>query len=668
MKVFHITAKNLKLLMRSKTSMFVIIFGPLIIMLLVGFAFNNPTASKLNIGYVPKEKTNLTMEFLGALKANPSFSLIEYNDSTYCRTQIEQGNAHICIVFPDDFDIQNNKTNEIIFYVDQSRANFVYAIIDTVSSKIDLTSSQLSYQMTADLLSVISYTQKSNSDQIIKLIALKNSADDISAKLKDVQTKLSSLDLSQVSVNTEDMSSFTGNINNDVEGIKTQGTAVVSLGNQFASDIKSLATTFNNNQSAARSQFLTDLSSGQGSIGNATTQAESDIDLLNQVIDTVTADVTTLNNKLDTAKVATADSNTQITAVQASLSSLKADLDFLKSSIEKTNSQISSIKVTSAESIVNPIKTTVTPITSKGTNLNFVFPYLIILIIAFISLMLSSTIIMIEKTSKAYFRNFTTPTKDFTFIISVFLTSFFVVILQLIFILILAYYFLHSTILSNVGLTLLLVVLSITLFTLIGMLIGYLFNSQEAATMASISVGSVFLFLSNLILPLESMSPVIQEASRYNPYVVASELLKKLTLFGSPWSAVYLEFALIAAYIIGVFILVIVVEKMSKIQYISKRPVIKQLRKDDIIDKYFKLRSGVLIRDEKELLEELKRMSDITFQDYVTAKKNDFESWLILNNKNELAKRVGKSRTRKELIESLEKFESEIPDPLKSKK
>ena len=68
------------------------------------------------------------------------------------------------------------------------------------------------------------------------------------------------------------------------------------------------------------------------------------------------------------------------------------------------------------------------------------------------------------------------------------------------------------------------------------------------------------------------------------------------------------------------------------------------------------------------MLEELKRMSDITFQDYVTAKKNDFESWLILNNKNELAKRVGKSRTRKELIESLEKFESEIPDPLKSKK
>ena len=46
MKVFKVTAKNLKLLMRSKTSMLVVVFGPLLIMLLIGFAFNNNTISK----------------------------------------------------------------------------------------------------------------------------------------------------------------------------------------------------------------------------------------------------------------------------------------------------------------------------------------------------------------------------------------------------------------------------------------------------------------------------------------------------------------------------------------------------------------------------------------------------------------------------------------------
>jgi len=667
MKVFKITAKNLKLLMRSKTSMFVIIFGPLIIMLLVGFAFNNPTASKLTIGYIPRENTNLTQDFLKVLQSNPSFSLIEYQDADLCKGMIEQGKVHICIVFPENFSIENNKTNEIVFFVDQSRANFVYSIIDSVSSKISFTSSQLSYQMTNDLLSVITYTQKSNNDEIIKLIALKNSANDISTKLKDVQAKLGALDLNQVSVNTGDMSNWAENIRTDVNNLQSQGIVAANRGTQLTVDLDALGH-LDANETAATNSFATDIAIDKSNINNATTKATGDIDLLNEVIDTVAVDVAALNDKLDKAKLAANDSGVQISAVQNNLNSMKADLDALKASIEKTNTQIGTLKVTSAESIVSPIKTTITPITTKVNNLNFVFPYLIILIIAFISLMLSSTIIMMEKTSKAYFRNFTTPTKDFTFIISVFFTSFFIVILQLIFILILAYYFLNTTILANVGLTILLVVFAITLFTLIGMIIGYLFNSQEAATMASISVGSVFLFLSNLILPLETMSQVIQNVSRFNPYVMCSELLKKLTLFGSQWNEVSLDFALIAAYIVVAFVLVLLIEKGSKIQYISKKPIVKQIiKKDDIVDKYFKMKSGVLIRDEKELLSELKKMSDVSYQDYVTTKKNDFESWLLLNKSNDLAKIVGKARTRKEMIELIEKYISQAPDPLKKK-
>jgi len=176
------------------------------------------------------------------------------------------------------------------------------------------------------------------------------------------------------------------------------------------------------------------------------------------------------------------------------------------------------------------------------------------------------------------------------------------------------------------------------------------------------------LFLSNLILPLETMSQVIQNVSRFNPYVMCSELLKKLTLFGSQWNEVSLDFALIAAYIVVAFVLVLLIEKGSKIQYISKKPIVKQIiKKDDIVDKYFKMKSGVLIRDEKELLSELKKMSDVSYQDYVTTKKNDFESWLLLNKSNDLAKIVGKARTRKEMIELIEKYISQAPDPLKKK-
>ena len=663
MKVFRITAKNLKLLMRSKTSMFVVIFGPLIIMLLVGFAFNNPTASKLNIGYVEKDKTNLTTSFIDVLKSNPNFSLVEFGNSTVCKDSIEQGNVHICIIFPEQFSIENNKTNEIVFFVDQSRANFVYSIIDTVSSKISFSSSMLSYQMTNDLLSVISYTQKANEQDILKIITVKSSLDTISTKLTDVSTKLNSLDLSKSSINTGDLVDSTDTIKKDINALKTKGSDVVDLGRQLVTDMNG---NVQNNGSSLMSTFNTDLDSKTGELGNATTLALTDVDSLVASIDSVSIDINKLNQKLDDAKTSTGASATQIAEMKNSLGDVKTSLDDLKSSVEKTNKQINDLKVTSAESIVNPIKTTITPITTKTTNLNFIFPYLIILIIAFISIMLSSTIIMMEKTSKAYFRNFTTPTKDFTFIISVFLTSFFVVVLQLVFIMILAYYFLNTTIMLNVWLTLLVIMMSITLFTLLGMIVGYLFNSQEAATMASISLGSVFLFLSNLILPLETMSDFIQQAAKFNPYVMASELLKKLTLFGSTWKDTYMEFALILVYIVVAFVLTLIIEKMSKIQYISKKPISKQfIKKDDIIDKYFKLKSGILIRDEKELLSELNKMSDMTYQEYVDNKKNDFESWLLLNKKHELAKIIGKARTRKEMIELIEKYNSQIVDPLK---
>jgi ABC-type polysaccharide/polyol phosphate export permease len=277
------------------------------------------------------------------------------------------------------------------------------------------------------------------------------------------------------------------------------------------------------------------------------------------------------------------------------------------------------------------------------------------LIIVFIGIMLSSNIIIMEKTSKAYFRNFTTPTTDLTFVMSVFLTSFIVVLLQLVFILGLAYYFLNTSIFSNLLLTVLLLLGTISLFTIVGMVIGYAFNNQEAVTMASISVGSVFLFLSNLILPLETMSPVIQRIAQYNPYVVCSELLKKLALFESTFKEVYMDYVIIVAYIVILFVLAILIEKGSKIQFISKKPIAMQLakKKDQPIEKYFKLKNGVLLMSDKDLLEELTKMADKEFEGYVNKKKNDFESWLIMNNNKELAEKVKSCGTRKEMMIAL---------------
>jgi Na+-transporting methylmalonyl-CoA/oxaloacetate decarboxylase gamma subunit len=191
------------------------------------------------------------------------------------------------------------------------------------------------------------------------------------------------------------------------------------------------------------------------------------------------------------------------------------------------------------------------------------------------------------------------------------------------------------------------------------MIIGYLFNSQEAVTMASISVGSILLFLSNLVLPLESMSGAVQQIAKYNPYVVASELLKKVTLFSSEWNTIKTDFIIMSIFMVVLFVVALIVQKMSKIQYISRKPISKQIvkrKKEEIIDKYFKLKTGVLLRNEKELLQELKTMSDLTFSEYVDKTKNDFEGWLMLLGNMELAKLISKCKTRQEMIVVIEQY------------
>jgi hypothetical protein len=105
------------------------------------------------------------------------------------------------------------------------------------------------------------------------------------------------------------------------------------------------------------------------------------------------------------------------------------------------------------------------------------------------------------------------------------------------------------------------------------------------------------------------------------------------------------------------------VEKASKVQFISKKPITRQIarRRDDQIERYFKLRNGVLLMGEKDLLEELGSMTDKEFEMYVNKKHNDFESWLAMNNKVELAAKISQCNTRREMIAALSRTKEKDP-------
>jgi len=101
-KFFKAIGKNFKILFRLKTSILAVILGPLIIVLLIGLAFNSSSSIDISIGYTSPDNSTLTHEFVTALADN-GYGVELFPSKNHCVDQLEQGLLHTCLIFPEDF-------------------------------------------------------------------------------------------------------------------------------------------------------------------------------------------------------------------------------------------------------------------------------------------------------------------------------------------------------------------------------------------------------------------------------------------------------------------------------------------------------------------------------------------------------------------------------------
>ena len=118
-----------------------------------------------------------------------------------------------------------------------------------------------------------------------------------------------------------------------------------------------------------------------------------------------------------------------------------------------------------------------------------------------------------------------------------------------------------AQVLTSLPLTALILLLVITFFTFVGMIIGYIFTSEETSTLAAISIGSIFLFLSNVIMPLETMPETIRKIAAFNPFVIGESLLRKSIIFQSNISSLANELLILLGYSIILFLIIWVFQR-----------------------------------------------------------------------------------------------------------
>ncbi|NQV91379.1 ABC transporter permease [Candidatus Woesearchaeota archaeon] len=527
-----LTKKNLKLLLRAKGSALVIIFAPLLLILLLGLAYSTGTELGLHLGvYAPAFSEDVN-SFITLLE-NDGYTISKFETSIDpCIEEIKQGKIHSCIVLPESLKVEGNTQKEVKFYVDPSRVNLVWAVQQAVESKFNFKSQEISEGLTNNIFSTLASTKSGLITQKASVISIKEKGNGAASSNEDVQKTLKSLDLEAPVDNPK-----TVNVTGDIANIKDKITD--------ARGALSSSTTIDPTEKEDIDALLSSAESALNSAGIKELQAE--LQATKEKFSLIASAVRTSSTKLDLSTASIQDTVKALNEVESGLTGI----------IEKLDAQ----KVTDSGVVSSPLVSTIEQVGAQASFLNYLFPAILVLVIMFSSLLLGTTLVMMEKNSPAFLRNFFLPISKGTFIASTYLTTLIMIIIEVVIILAISLFFLEN-VLATLPSVALVLFITASVFAFLGMGVGYIFTSEETGVLGSISLGSLFLFLSGILLPLEGLPLWLQNINQFNPFVIAEKLVREIFIFSTPLVEVLPELGIILGYAVLLFLLIWFLESL----------------------------------------------------------------------------------------------------------
>ncbi|MDP3728566.1 MAG: ABC transporter permease [bacterium] len=514
-KLFYAVTKNIKLLIRSKVSALIFIFGPLLIITLVALSFNTSTLFDLNIAAYSESYSTLSDSIITNL-SDSQYNILKMNSEAECIDAVKSSDFQVCVIFPPNMVLDNSANNIVKIYVDNSRLNVANLIASQITTKVSIEASQLSSEIITHILTVLDTTNT-----------------------ETIQTQAN---IQSIIANNEEAQTTTTSIASDLAAIDFSYTNL---------DTTSLDTEVN-------------------SIKGKYNISSTDITNLNSLIDSLETSYNSLGAKLDTSKASVTTLTTSASGITAKLNTEKTNLETATTNLQEISDNIKSIKITNVASIVSPIKTAIEPISSINSYLLYILPTILVLLIMFVALLMSSASIITEKESRAYFRNFITPTNAFLFMAGEFISNFIIIAFQITILLAVIYYFLSTTLsLQTFFIAGFALLATGSFFILLGMLFGYLFNTKQTVTLATISAAMIMLFFSNTILPLETLSIYTRNIVQYNPFIIGETMLKKILLFGSGIGSIAEPLYTLLVFF-GILLIVAIIARILSKKYLNR--------------------------------------------------------------------------------------------------
>ncbi|MBI5073012.1 ABC transporter permease [Candidatus Woesearchaeota archaeon] len=543
-KLFYIVQKNLRSVFRNWTTFLLLVLGPLILILTVGYAFSGTDLHDISIGVHAAKRAQI-QDVVDSL-ASENVAVVYFPTIDRCVGAMNRSLVNICADFSSDF---GNSSGSITFYYDATRYNLVKFILEYLKDKISITSEQISLEASQQIFSdidqfVVDMQQGQQQIHEMQQSALSMRDDLVRAhddiltaqaqfvprymKIKDAQAKLNATALS----------------------LSHQYTASTNI-STVVSDLyglDSLLTDLNISLTSIHIRETVLYLNTTGDLQNLTLRQT--YDALHQ-LDLIVGYLDDMNTSLSATEQQIGQ---HITDIDTGV----ANMDLLSASFDTYIGEFSALNESDAERFLHPITASFVAVPEEvSTNKTaLVFPIILVFMICFISILLSNMLVLNETHSPAYFRNFLVPANTLLFILGLFITNIILISLQLVFFFIVAAFSFGVNFFLNVPVFLLAVFLGIVLYVLLGMLFGYLVRDRQTSLLLGLFSALIMFFFSDVVFPLETMPSAASFIAQFNPLVVIEGIFRHTLFYGQSVSAQLFGFSVVCLYIVFFAVLV----------------------------------------------------------------------------------------------------------------
>ena len=586
MKLLAEIEKDAKTFYREGRTVTLLIIVPIIIMLVLSAVFGKTTGDpKLNIkiGFCDLDKTNFSKDFIAGIETS---KIIDISDQENCNSLAQHlvatGKLPAAVVLPQGFEqgIRKGEIQEIKLILDNTRIQTAPSIEGFFKASARSSSQKISIEY-------VSAIWKKLEEADSRLDGLKKDIEDARAKASEITVKLTEtkeqLQDIDFSIMTNALENANKTVDQTVSSLNSANENLTAVESRFANYDEALIQSENDllnismlvddvaisvsNTSSLLNCTASDNTSVCGSVntinasvGNVKRNADDRIlkirlarQELNDTNRTVQEFKARINESLtaaDTASIRINELNQFVDSLQANRRDALATLnealgasrllfektDQMNSLIDNAKQQIKEVTMRAPTAVVSPIDLNTANAFEKKTFFEFLLPGLIPIILMFLSLFLSSTSLVREKTAGTLERVFISQISSIEYSAIKIISYAIVLFPQLVILLAMAAFLYNAFSITNyeaISYLVIVGVLMMIVFNALGFIIAAYSDSEATAFLASLVVGLPLLFMSGLIFPFDFMPSFMAELGQASPLSQGIIGMQSIIIYGA---------------------------------------------------------------------------------------------------------------------------------------